>query len=362
MTTTKQGGKKAGATKKGGALSVIQGGKSTDVVKSTGPMLKNGKTVANVDALRKALGVYGVAFKPDASPADLLALVRKALDKKLKGMKDEDKVKCTAVCGEVSTADTDFCPYCGDEGVEGDEPGAELAVTGATNAGPAVANVSTKAGIAVATKSLDESVAKINALRNNLAANSYDLGIEIRKIHEEELWKARGHESFKDFIEKELEIGRTMAYRLIDITREFDRATFEQVGSRKLSLIATIQDAEAREEALGAAKAGATTKEVVRARDAAKGKAGKDAAPPREPRATMTPPKKSGEITLLAKVGSKPQTIGWRSASSGRPIQSHKDDAYAEFQLSEDVRQRIALKCDKDGNILGLTIAFARVE
>lgn len=384
MAKAKQGaaaGKKSGATKKGAAaekgLEVIEGGKGkgAKAAASTAPgapLLKDGKTAANPEALKRALGVYGVSFKPDATPAELLAAVRKHLGKVLKDLPDEEKVKCTAVCGEVSTNDTDFCPYCGDEGVEeGDDPGAaEAAEATAPAAAPAkaestaIAPASTGDALAAATAKLDESIARINRLRADLAANSYDLGLEIRKIHEEELWKARGHESFKDFIEKELEIGRSMAYRLIDVTKQFDRPTFEQVGSHKLALIAGIQDSEARDAALEAAKAGASTKDVERAVNEAKGRT---PAPPKEKGGssaggTSAPAKKTAQdITLLTKVGSKPQLIGFRSASSGRPINHHKDDAYAELQLSDDVKQRIALKIDKEGNIVGVTVAFVRV-
>lgn len=367
MATKKAATKKTGATKKTD-LSLIEGGKGkgkSAVVAPGTPMLADGKTPLNVDAAKRALGVYGVAFKADSSAEDILALLRKTLTKKLKPMKDEEKVKCVAVCGEVATQDTDFCPYCGDEGAEGDDAGAAEAAGAEPpepkkpETGAPVANVSTATGLAAATTKLDESIARINQLRSNLAGNSYDLGLELRVIHEEELWKAKGRESFKDFIEKDLEISRSMAYRLIEVTREFDRATFESVGSRKLALIGGIQDAEARDAALEAAKAGASTRDVARQASEAKGKS---SAPAKEKAAAAAPPKKANEITLLAKVNAKAQLVGFRSASSGRAIAHHKDDAYAEFQLSEDVKQRIALKVDKEGNILGLTVAFVRVE
>lgn len=360
--------KKSGATKKGaaaakksgGGLSVIEGGKGKAKRDPNAvPLLGDGKTPANPEAMRRALSTYGVEVPEGATPAELLTLLRKAMTSKLKGLPEIEMVKCDAVCKEVSTQDTDFCPFCGDEGLEEDP-----ALAGAEDVLPEEPveepTRSTASGLQVAVGRLDESVERINQLRADLAGNSYDLGVELRKIHEEELWKARGHDSFKDFIQKELDISRAMAYRLIDITKQFDRETFEKVGSRKLALIAGIQDADAREAALESAKAGASTRDVEREVNEAKGR---KSAPEKERASSEVPKKKTGnEITLLAKVGSRPQLVGFRSASSGRPIQAHKDDAYAEFNLSEDVKQRIALKKDKEGNIVGVTIAFVRVE
>jgi hypothetical protein len=378
--------KKKGSAKKGTAaaagLSVIEGGKGH-------PVLADGKTHAAETALRRALGVYGVPAKDSEDVHHLLLKVRGHLkpliseaEKKAKRGEEDGLVKCE-VCGEVSTEHTDFCPYCGDEGLppedeEQEQPaaatttsatpaaaapaapakgkkkkGAEAAPEAAT--APAVAAVGD--ALVKAGAELDEKVARVNALRVDLAKNTYDIGIEIREIHERELWKARGHQSFKEFVEKDLEMSRTLAYRLIETTKEYDRATFESVGARKLALVASIQDAEVRDAALEAAKAGATVKEIERTKDKAKGKS----APDKEERATAAP-RKTNEITLLAKVNGKPTTHQWRSASSGRPLAAHKDDAYGEVEVSEDVRLRVALKVDKEGKIVGFTTAFVRVE
>lgn len=386
MATKKQGAgevsKKSGAKKKGADLAVIEGGKAPakkgGAAASTAPaapLLRDGKTPANPEAMKRALGVYGVEYKADASPADLLAILRKHLGKVLKPMDENDKVKCTNVCGEVSTNDTDFCPYCGDEGAEpeagatsagdedhADDEGAAEAAEAGSSGGAAIAPASTADGLAAASARLDESMARINKLRNDIAGNSYDLGVEIAKIHVEELWKARGHESFKEFIEKDLEISRAMAYRLIDLTKQFTRETFESVGSRKLALIAGIQDADAREAALDAAKAGASTRDVERQVNDAKGRSSAPAKEKGSSAGSTPAPKKSAQdITLLTKVGSKAQLVGFRSAASGRPINHHKDDAYAELQVADEVKLRMAPKIDKDGNIVGITVAFVRV-
>jgi len=393
--------KKSGAAKKPNPnnFSVIEGGKGAEVV-----MLSDGKTPANRESLARALEKYEVKFDAKAPTSKLLELVRKELGKRLDGMSEDSMIKCENVCGEVSTEDTDFCPFCGDEGTPSDETGAggdegtPSDETGAAEAAEAVATTTAKTeetppqpkakaekpakgakkpepvteitastgGIEAAKKKLDASVARINELKTNLAMNSFDLGLELTEIYKDSRWKANGHDSFKTFVEKELDIGRTLAYRLIDIVKQFDRATFEKIGSKKLALISGITDSEARTDALNAAAAGASTKEIERHRAEAN-ESGNGRTKPKAPSSSAkdktAAPKKSGnEITLLAKVGSKPQVIAWRSAASGRPIQAHKDDAYAELHISENVKQRIALKHDKDGAIVGVAVSFIRVE
>src|SRR4029077_18322583 len=89
--------------------------------------LADGKTKANVDAMRRAAKQLGVEIpkargaKPDL---ELLGGLRIEGAKRLAGLPVDDHVKCV-VCDEIATDDTTFCPYCGDEG--GDSPEAAAA-------------------------------------------------------------------------------------------------------------------------------------------------------------------------------------------------------------------------------------------
>lgn len=81
-------------------------------------LLADRKTKPNADAMRKAAKVLGVEA-PKArgakADADLLAALREEVGKRLAQISEDDHVKCT-VCGEIATDDTEFCPFCGDEG------------------------------------------------------------------------------------------------------------------------------------------------------------------------------------------------------------------------------------------------------
>ena len=331
-------GKKAGATKRGEAL-----------------LLSNGKVAANADAMRRAAVVYGISVPADASVAVILHALRAYLKPLLAKTKDADKVRCED-CGEIATQQTDYCPFCGADG-DVDEVADADADAAAAAASPAKGG-KTDAALAKLSSELDDHVSRINSLCGNLATNSYDLGVEIRAILEKELWKARGHESFKVFVEKELPIKRSLAYALANTVKKFDRDAFVKIGSKKLSLIASIENEEDRQRALDAAQAGASTRELQRT----KAEGGKESAPARESKDRTPSKKEGGGITLLAKVNGKAATYPWLSLRSGRPLKEHGDDSYVEVKISEEVVQRVALKVTKDGTIVGLTVTFARAE
>lgn len=344
-STTTSGGKKAGARKPTAAPA---SGKERDPL-----LLRNGSTKADVSALSRALAVYKIAHDETASPADLIGLVRGELSVRLEKLDDSAKMVCDD-CGEKSTEDTDFCPYCGSSEEAPSAPVAEKAkANGASKANGAAAKQSEETALAAKGAALTEAIARIESLKGDMAANSYDLGLEIKRIHEEELWKARGRASFREFIEEDLTIGRSMAYKLMEVTTKFDRETFLKVGSSKLALVADIEDPAARDAALEAARNGASRRDLDR-------KAGK--APDKKAAASAPPKKGPNEITLLAKVGSKAELYQWRSASSGRPIKAHAEDAYVEIPISDEVVQQIALKLDRDGAVVGLTAKFVRAE
>lgn len=327
---------------------------------SAGPaMLANGRPV-DFAAVRKAIKVYSPKAKIPDGDAEALLLLRQVVEKRLGEVAPDERMLCGEQddpkmgCREVATGDVLFCPFCGDEGVPEDE--APPAV-GVVDVQPANA---TEAGLVLMKGELDEAVSRFEALRRDLVANSYDIGLTLRDIRDRDLWKASGASSLKDFMEKELGLSRTSGYRYMALTEEYDRQTFLEVGPKKLALISGIDAKEDREAALDAAKQGASTRDVEAL-----------ANPDRAPRSTPanesgsknSAPKKSGaEITLLAKVGGKVQVIPFRSAESGRPVKHYRAGAYGEFQISDDVVLRVAFKDDREGNHEGISIAFVRAE
>ena len=340
------------------------------------PMLANA-SAPNDDAMRKALGIFGEATTGDTG--ELLARLRTRLDVSFETVKIDDRLKCDK-CNEVSTEETDFCPFCGHGGAEGEAPEdvAEVGDEDANGPAPSTNDDGDEGPLPVvvqtppmmteeeAVAALDAAESRIREVSADLRAKSWDIGAVIRDVRDRELWKARGFTSFTDWCNSpEIELGRAQAYRLIETTEEYDRQTFEKIGSTKLALISSIKDRDTRDEALSAAGAGASTKDIqrIKSKPEAGAEGGKKAPAKQSDSGSKTPPKKSGNtITLATKVNGKPVAYSFRSATSGKPLKAHTDDAYAEVELGDDVVQRIGLKIDANGKITGVTVAFVAVE
>lgn len=370
-TATTAAGKKAGAGKKGKTKAAEAGGD---------PLVTVGGKAVNELALRAAVEKYAAGHTDAAAAKALLAelegadgpklvkLVRSHLEATLPAVKEEDRLKCEE-CGEISTEETDFCPFCGDGGlpalegegqVDAETSTASEAVDRGEDGGePGTAiETATDAAIEAKLEELDAAVSKIRELQIQGAHALYDLGVEIRKVATAELWKARGHASFKDWVETETGISRASAYSLMDIVKDFDRETYARIGRTKLALVASIKDPDKRAEALEAAKSGASARELERAkREEGDG----DEAPEKEKSDRKTPAKSSG-FSLVAKVDGKPVVHSFRSPSSGRPVKVAKEDSYVEIPIAEGVVQRITIKRDEKGEAVGLVTVFVKVE
>lgn len=325
-------------------------------------LLANGQTLADPKAMRAALRTLDVAVSGKATPEEMVDALRATLAPKLKKLNPKEHMVCDD-CGEASTDETDACPFCGSEGDASEEGAAVSEPEKAKPAGKGAAIAkTTDASLAEKGKELDEVISRIEVLKKNLGSNSYDLGVELKRLQVGDLWKARKkgdgqtYASFKDFLETEVSISRGTAYRLMDLTENYDRATFDKVGPSKLALIAGIEDEEKRAELLADARSGASKRTIER-------KAGKGPSATK-PAATAAPAKKSpNDITLLTKVGSKAELHPFRSVETKRAVKAYdpEKDLYCEVQISEEVVLQIAPKKEKDGTIVGLTTRFVRV-
>ncbi len=351
--------------------------------------LKNTDLTADSKHMRAALKAYGIEIPPRSNDADLVAMLHAFHQKKF--AEGEAALDCTN-CLEQSIEAADACPFCGDSGVEGvdgepvdaDEvepieaplPAASDEVIDLMRA-PAPANdtvdepVKPKKGkgkLALATTTpavpmrsieelqlqLRESETRISVLEQDFKGNAYDLGLEYERVQNNELWKSAGFTSFGQWIEKTATVSRAYAYRLATIAREFDRETFMKHGASKLGAILLTDNSGTREEAIAAADAGATVQQIKRKVKGEKAEATK--ATPKEA------PKKSATITLLAKLNNKSVSYPFKNGETGRVLKMYREGAYAEIPISDDVVQRAVPEFDRDGQIVGIKIAFAKVE
>lgn len=339
---TKTTTKKAGASKKSKATN--EGGI---------PLLVNGKTPASVDAMERALQAMGV--KPSQqlldNPSKLLDTVREKVAELVKGVAETDLLECES-CGETSTDATEFCPFCGDSsGEDGAKPEGAAETTTLAKA--------TSAGLDAKRTALEEAEAQIVGLQADLKRNAYQLGIVIKRVHEEELWKAKSYGDFAEWVGKETQITRQYAYDLMKMTKEFDEETFMKAGPGKLLPLLAVKDAEKREELVTAATNGASARTIRTAAASAKGK--KNKAPAREPAGKGAPAKEDG-LTFVGKITKRPETHSFRSKESGRPIKNFAPGAYIEIEIARDVRMRIGLEVTKEGVPTGVTTLFVKAE
>lgn len=155
---------------------------------------------------------------------------------------------CT-ICEGISDINEPHCPYCGD--------GAEEAVIVAE----ATAMVITP------TQQLDASVRRVHELKARTADSLWELGQEIRRLYEGNLWQYRvqdGQQTYKQwavFCEKELGLSNTYSYRLMDIASQFTREQVRDIGPTKLSMTLKVTN-EDRVKMLRAAAGGATVSQL----------------------------------------------------------------------------------------------------
>jgi hypothetical protein len=400
---------------------------------SKGLLLADKKTKANSDAMRRAaehLGVASPTARGVKADQELLGALRLEITKRLAKLPEDDHVKCV-VCGEIATEDTEFCPYCGDEGSTSE---ADAKLAAALNAGPddedeedaaaraeaAEAGDDDDAGPVPATGGDDDDEAesedddasddddeeedeaeedvvedgdvqrsvgivgegavvknvgaglksmerdlvaalnRIKSMKQSAVSLSYDIGMECKAIRDQQLFKARGYKSFKDFAEKELPFTRESALQLIAIVEKYKRDDYAQIGYAKLRVIAAVNDPQAEEELITAAKKGATAREL--SERVTSGTAKKREAKP-------APAVEKGErITLLGKVGSKKSVVKFHNSETGEIVpnagifskKGFMPSAYAEHEISPGIFVRVGLRIGANLELEGLTVRFVR--
>lgn len=374
--------------------------------------------------MRKAAARLGVAApqtRGAKADAELLGALRLEIGKRLAKITEDDHVKCV-VCDEVATEDTEFCPYCGDEGSnsetealqiassktsnddddevegsvdeddegesndasdedesdeedddesdededegdEGDEDAGEVEEESVGIAEGAVVAKDVGAGLKNLKSALDASLARISELKRNCVGLSYDIGLECRGIRDQQLFKARGYSSFKAFAEKELPFTRESALQLISIVEKHSRDDYAKIGYAKLRMISAVSDSAAKTELIAAARGGASTREIKDAAAAAGGKK-------KSSTATAAPAAEKGErITLLGKIGGK-KVVRFQNTETGEVIKlvgkfQTKDftpAAHAELEISDGVFLRVGLRLGANNELEGLTVRFVRAE
>ncbi|MCB5258289.1 MAG: hypothetical protein LHW47_03960, partial [Candidatus Cloacimonetes bacterium] len=95
----------------------------------------------------------------------------------------------------------------------------------------------------VETMTADEKFAAIANLKNSLEENFISLGELLSEIKRSKLFRKKGYDNFKDFIEAEYSLSATLAGKLVKIFDLFiddmdvDEATVKEIGYDRLQMI-----------------------------------------------------------------------------------------------------------------------------
>jgi hypothetical protein len=294
-----------------------------------------------LDAALAKLGLPAPTQKTIPARASVLKKHFAELEKGKDGAPKVELLKCSNCKGE-STEDLDACPYCGDS---------------ETSTGPAVIEATAEPVVEIATQSggyvqvhasdLDAALTNIRTYKKNAERCLWELATEIKRVHDEELWKARiiegkpEHKTWKVFCAKELGMSHTNAYSLIQVAEKFTREQMESLGYWKLAILVSVP--EEKRTPLLAGAAGDTTRELQAKADAAKG-------------TTKTP----AALSVMTRVNAKVTLPMTGSNNKGKPATELADDPWCEEQHDNGVVTRYVVKLDPKSKAVVLLITRRR--
>jgi hypothetical protein len=207
---------------------------------------------------------------------------------------------------------------------------------------------------------------------SNMFDSSYELGCSLRRVYRGQLWKADKIKTWREFC-AQMGISHTLAYNLMKIVSEFDKETFLSVGRTKLQLVARAEDVyglsgDQKNELLNDAKEGASVRKLEgKIKDEQKKNEEKEGKKKGEKKVSTDgkPGRQKKEeqlITLLAKVGGRAKSYSFRDRKSHNELEKWENNSYVEIPISDTVVQYLVLKTDENGEIIGASVAFRKVE
>jgi hypothetical protein len=99
-------------------------------------------------------------------------------------------------------------------------------------------------GIKQRISELHNVLVRVRTLRKNLDDGFYRLGVELKHVHEDKLYEAKGYSSFEVFAERELiDLGKATAVKLSRVP-----GIFLEAAARQFGLLATLAAVDALDE------------------------------------------------------------------------------------------------------------------
>lgn len=211
----------------------------------------DGVLMGKVDA--KVLGKHlrEAGLQEETGGLDLGGKVNALQQKNRRTVPDVNKLEC-AICGGISDARLDECPFCGDTTEGGPKADAPKDLDKA-RADEAATDVRNKA-LAVKSdgeKKLDAQMAEVRRLKGAAAVGYWQLGHKIKEIFESETWRERRsaagksrYASFEQLCVNEIKMSSSTCYMMMDISKNFTEAQVKEFGATKLGLVLKAPPAE----------------------------------------------------------------------------------------------------------------------
>jgi hypothetical protein len=93
-------------------------------------------------------------------------------------------------------------------------------------------------------RDLHAALAQIKGFRKNLAKSFYDIGLVLKDIQTKRMYEAKRFPSFEAFVEREIDLGKVTALRLVRVVSLFHKEGALEVGMDRLfAAIAAIDSA-----------------------------------------------------------------------------------------------------------------------
>jgi hypothetical protein len=97
-------------------------------------------------------------------------------------------------------------------------------------------------------RDLHAALAQIKGFRKNLSKTFFDIGLVLKTIETRRLYEAKRFPSFEAFVEREIDLGKTTALRLVRVVELFQRESALEVGMDRLFAAITTIDSGAGAE------------------------------------------------------------------------------------------------------------------
>ena len=97
-------------------------------------------------------------------------------------------------------------------------------------------------------RDLHAALAQIKGFRKNLAKSFFDIGLVLKDIQTKRLYEAKRFPSFESFVEREIDLGKTTALRLVRIVGLFNREGALEVGMDRLAAALSAIDSAGEPE------------------------------------------------------------------------------------------------------------------